>query len=168
MEGTQNKSEKFMMMRIVMTKQMPWNGDEPADKSLETLTLFSGFLRIFLAAAGGQATFGTTTFIIFEWWLCSCCCCDSRDAEAFVVLGGNESVIHCSTERLMSRGPSLENGRKKFQLISARKVSVKYVSKQHCVHAVFCLRLASKVSAQYFRNSSLVPSAAVTSRHTRR
>lgn len=71
------------------------------------LTLFSGFLRIFLVAAGWQATFGTTTFIIFE-----CCCCDNCAAEAIDVefdelfVGGNVSVIHESTDR-SSRGPSL-------------------------------------------------------------
>lgn len=37
------------------------------------LTLVSGFLRIFLFAAGTD-TAGTTAFIIFG---CSCCCCDA-------------------------------------------------------------------------------------------
>lgn len=82
------------------------------------LTLFSGFLRIFLVAAGWQATFGTTTFIIFE-----CCCCDNCAAEAIDVefdelfVGGNVSVIHESTDK-SSRGPSLCEGEKGHGLFS--------------------------------------------------
>lgn len=70
------------------------------------LTLFSGFLRIFLVAAGVHATFGTTTFIIFD------CCCDNCAAEAideFVVLFGGKVSLIQSTGRASSRGPSLQN-----------------------------------------------------------
>ena len=76
--------------------------------TLTLLTLFSGFLRIFLVAAGGQAKFGATTFIIFD------CCCDNCDVdvEFVVLLGGIASVIHDSG-RASSRGPSLRMRHKK-------------------------------------------------------
>lgn len=124
------------------------------DKSFETLTLFSGFLRIFLGAAGGQATFGTTTFIIFDWWLCCCCCCDKCDAEAFdvfvLLLGGNVSVIHWSTERLRSRGPSLHDGRRRRKLVlSISVIESENVSKTQWWTWKFAIRMhTAKVSTR--------------------
>jgi hypothetical protein len=105
-----NFSLLYFLIRVDETLQALVGHQHKLQSTLSSqLTLFSGFLRIFLVAAGWQATFGTTTFIIFE-----CCCCDNCAAEAIDVefdelfVGGKGSVIHESTDDKSSRGPSLE------------------------------------------------------------